>query len=132
MTAAKDSPAHRVDVTLGSGDWWALAACRDTELAVFFSPDDERGRARDRRETQARQICRPCPVLVQCRNHALVVGETYGVWGGMTEGDRRKHSRRRRRGERQPLESLHTRTVAAVPRIRESAPRCRARSTPAG
>ncbi|MFV9456153.1 WhiB family transcriptional regulator [Rhodococcus sp. NM-2] len=65
------------------------AACRDAELAVFFSPDDERGHARDRRETQARQICRPCPVLAQCRDHALVVSETYGVWGGMTEGDRR-------------------------------------------
>ena len=68
------------DATLDSGDWWTRAACRGAELAVFFSPDDERGHARDRRETQARQICRPCPVLAQCRDHALVVGEPYGVW----------------------------------------------------
>ncbi|EHI39224.1 WhiB family transcriptional regulator [Rhodococcus opacus PD630] len=114
--------ARRDDVTLDSGDWSARAACRDAELAVFFSPDDERGHARDRRETQARQICRPCPVLAQCRDHALVVGEPYGVWGGMTEGDRRKHNRRFRRGERRPLESLHARTVADVPRMRRSAP----------
>ncbi|MFD9664495.1 WhiB family transcriptional regulator [Rhodococcus sp. NPDC059968] len=112
---------RRGEVTLDSGDWWARAACLDAELAVFFSPDDERGHARDRRETRARQICRPCPVLAQCGNHALVMGETYGVWGGMTEGDRRKRSRRPRRGECRPLESLHTRTVADVPRIRRSA-----------
>ncbi|MBV6756134.1 WhiB family transcriptional regulator [Rhodococcus opacus] len=95
---------RREALTPDSGDWWARAACRDAELAVFFSPDDERGHARDRREAQALQICLPCPVLVQCRDHALAVGEPYGVWGGMTEGDRRKRSRRLR-GQRRPLES---------------------------
>jgi len=117
----EDPSTRRKTVSADSGDWWAHAACRGADLAVFFSPDDERGHARDRREAQARRICRPCPVLAQCRDHALAVGEPYGVWGGMTEGDRRTHRRRFRRGERRPLESLRTRTVADVPRMRRSA-----------
>ncbi|TQC47758.1 WhiB family transcriptional regulator [Rhodococcus sp. WS4] len=111
----EDPSARRKTVTVDSGDWWARAACRGAELAVFFSPDDERGHARDRREARARRICQPCPVLAQCRDHALAVGEPFGVWGGMTEGDRREHGRRFRRGARRPLESLRTRTVADVP-----------------
>ncbi|WP_259465860.1 WhiB family transcriptional regulator [Rhodococcus opacus] len=102
------NPIRRDNVTLDSGDWRARAACRDAELTVFFSPDDERGRARDRREARARQICQPCPVLAQCREHAFAVSEPYGVWGGTTEGDRRQHTRRLRRGERRPLRILHT------------------------
>ncbi|BAH55144.1 putative WhiB family regulatory protein [Rhodococcus opacus B4] len=83
-----------------SGNWQARAACRGSELAVFFAPDAERGHARARREAHARQICLPCPVLEQCRDHALTVGEPYGVWGGMTEADRRRHTKRLRSGER--------------------------------
>ncbi|MFD9664777.1 WhiB family transcriptional regulator [Rhodococcus sp. NPDC059968] len=79
---------------------------------MFFSPDGERGHARDRREARARQICQPCPVLAQCRDHALAAGEPYGVWGGTTEADRRNHTRRLRRGELRPLGSLHPRSVA--------------------
>lgn len=98
-----DSPTRRDNVTRDSGDWQARAACRGNDLAVFFSPDAERGHARNRREAQARQICLPCPVLEQCRDHALAVGEPYGVWGGMTETDRRRHTKRHHRGERRPL-----------------------------
>jgi WhiB family redox-sensing transcriptional regulator len=111
-----DDPATRRDnVPRDSGDWQARAACRGNDWAVFFSPDAERGHARDRREAQARQICLPCPVLEQCRDHALAVGEPYGVWGGMTEADRRRHTKRLRRGERRPLGSQHPRPVTAGP-----------------
>jgi WhiB family redox-sensing transcriptional regulator len=33
-------------------------------------------------------VCGSCPVLDQCREHALAVREPYGVWGGLTEDDR--------------------------------------------
>ncbi|MCQ4120613.1 WhiB family transcriptional regulator [Rhodococcus tibetensis] len=94
------------------GNWQLRAACRGTDLAVFFSPDGERGSARDRREAQARQICMPCPVLAQCRDHALTVGEPYGVWGGLTEADRRRRAQRPRRGEGRPLGSINPRPVS--------------------
>nr|EJI98325.1 transcription factor WhiB family protein [Rhodococcus sp. JVH1] len=97
------------------------AACRGADLSVFFSPDGERRSARDRREALARQICQVCPMLVRCRDHALTVGESYGVWGGMTETDRRKHTHRSRRGERRPLGSFRDQPVGATSGIDRAA-----------
>jgi WhiB family redox-sensing transcriptional regulator len=36
----------------------------------------------------AKAICAACPVLAQCRDHALKTREPYGVWGGLGEEDR--------------------------------------------
>ncbi|MEP7333286.1 MAG: WhiB family transcriptional regulator, partial [Terracoccus sp.] len=36
----------------------------------------------------AKSVCDACPVMAQCRRHALEVREPYGVWGGLTEADR--------------------------------------------
>jgi WhiB family redox-sensing transcriptional regulator len=58
------------------------------DSSVFFPPDGERGRARAQREQNAKKWCRSCPVLEQCRTHALAVGEPYGIWGGMSEAER--------------------------------------------
>jgi WhiB family redox-sensing transcriptional regulator len=33
-------------------------------------------------------MCRTCPVMAQCRAHALDVGEPYGIWGGLSETER--------------------------------------------
>lgn len=55
---------------------------------MFFHPDGERGRARAHRESQAKKMCRQCPVITQCRAHALQVGEPYGIWGGLSESER--------------------------------------------
>ena len=32
--------------------------------------------------------CCACPVIAQCRSHALTVGEPYGIWGGLSESER--------------------------------------------
>ena len=40
------------------------------------------------RDEQAKQVCMTCPVLQQCRAHALKVREPYGVWGGFSESER--------------------------------------------
>jgi WhiB family redox-sensing transcriptional regulator len=72
-------------------DWQLGAACRGAELSVFFHPDRERGLDRRRRVETAKAICATCPVLAQCRRHALRVGEPYGTWGGLSESERRQH-----------------------------------------
>jgi WhiB family redox-sensing transcriptional regulator len=41
-----------------------------------------------RPDRAAKALCRDCPVLQNCRLHALQVREPYGVWGGMTEHER--------------------------------------------
>jgi WhiB family redox-sensing transcriptional regulator len=74
-----------------NADWWdwqLRSACRQADGELFFHPDGERGPARDLRDAAAKAVCATCPVLGQCRSHALQVREPYGVWGGMTEDER--------------------------------------------
>lgn len=70
-------------------DWQLKAACRDMESARFFHPEHERGSRKTQRDEQAKAVCRRCPVIVECRQHALRTHEPYGVWGGMTEEERK-------------------------------------------
>jgi WhiB family transcriptional regulator, redox-sensing transcriptional regulator len=69
-------------------DWQMAGLCRGVDSAMFFHPDGERGRARAQREMRAKEMCRQCPVVTQCRAHALAVGEPYGIWGGLSESER--------------------------------------------
>lgn len=69
-------------------DWQLRAACRQMDSEVFFHPDRERGPARAEREARAKAVCRSCPVIRQCRTHALAVREPYGIWGGLSRLDR--------------------------------------------
>lgn len=71
-------------------EWQLDASCRDENVSVFFHPENERGSARESREEQAKAICRRCPVLWACREHAIEAREPYGVWGGLGERERRQ------------------------------------------
>lgn len=76
-------------------DWQIRGLCRGVDSAWFFHPEGERGRARAQRESRAKELCSRCPVLAQCRQHALRVREPYGIWGGMSEADRELVTRHR-------------------------------------
>lgn len=69
-------------------DWQMRARCRSLDTAMFFHTEGERGRARLRHEERAKAVCRTCPVIDECRRHALAVREPYGVWGGMSPRER--------------------------------------------
>jgi WhiB family redox-sensing transcriptional regulator len=69
-------------------DWQFQGACRDADPSVFFHPEGERGPSREARDRAAKAVCASCPVITQCRAHALSVREPYGVWGGLTEDER--------------------------------------------
>jgi WhiB family redox-sensing transcriptional regulator len=69
-------------------DWQFEGSCRRENPDVFFHPEGERGSSRRRRDRAAKAVCLDCPVLQNCRKHALQVREPYGVWGGMTEHER--------------------------------------------
>ncbi|MFG2359136.1 WhiB family transcriptional regulator [Streptomyces sp. NPDC048521] len=80
----------RTQPLLDVWEWQCHAACRGMASSVFFSPTGERGEARRRREEGARAVCRSCPVSSVCRTFAESFGEQYGVWGGITESERRQ------------------------------------------
>ncbi|HLS39178.1 MAG TPA: WhiB family transcriptional regulator [Ornithinicoccus sp.] len=69
-------------------EWQYQGLCRTVSPEVFFHPEGERGSARRRREERAKKICRACPVMELCRQHALATREPYGVWGGLSEEER--------------------------------------------
>jgi WhiB family transcriptional regulator, redox-sensing transcriptional regulator len=74
-------------------DWQRSARCRGEDPAIFFGEDFERGAALAARHKNAKQICAECPVMAECRQHAALHQEPFGVWGGLSEGERRRASR---------------------------------------
>ncbi|SOD61077.1 WhiB family transcriptional regulator, redox-sensing transcriptional regulator [Streptomyces zhaozhouensis] len=82
-----------------AGPWHSEAACRRDEAGLFFAPSQEPTAARLSREQAAKSVCARCPVLIECREHALLQPEPYGVWGGLTAAERRVVLSRRRRRE---------------------------------
>jgi WhiB family transcriptional regulator, redox-sensing transcriptional regulator len=71
-------------------DWTDAAACRNSEGALFY-PSDSAERKEDRleRELVAKRICASCGVREECLEAALARHETYGIWGGLNEFERR-------------------------------------------
>ncbi|MFF0386879.1 WhiB family transcriptional regulator [Streptomyces sp. NPDC004286] len=68
------------------------AACRDEDPELFF-PIGETGPAL-LQEEEAKAVCRRCPLTESCLEGALEREENAGVWGGMSEKERRALQRR--------------------------------------
>jgi WhiB family redox-sensing transcriptional regulator len=70
--------------------WWFRAACRGPRNTIFYPPPRaERRPDKRRREQQAKEICDTCPVRQECLAYAVEVREQHGIWGGLTEKERR-------------------------------------------
>jgi WhiB family redox-sensing transcriptional regulator len=71
--------------------WHLKASCRGPESALFFPPSvAERREDRDAREAKAKSICAACGVRRECLDFAVRVHEPHGIWGGLTEAERRR------------------------------------------
>src|SRR5438067_7675318 len=76
-------------LTMDEGVWMLAAKCRG-RTHLFFSPDDSESRSeRRRREAQAKSVCQECTVRVVCLEEAFKADERFGIWGGLTERERR-------------------------------------------
>jgi WhiB family transcriptional regulator, redox-sensing transcriptional regulator len=76
-------------------DWRHSSVCRDEDPELFF-PVGTSGPALAQ-EGEAKAVCRRCPVVAECLAWAVSSGQDFGVWGGMSEGERREMSRRNAR-----------------------------------
>jgi WhiB family redox-sensing transcriptional regulator len=73
---------------MDSIDWRRSAACRFENPELFFPVS---GVGPGARQTgQAKAVCARCPVWVRCLDVALESGLDHGIFGGMTEGERRE------------------------------------------
>jgi WhiB family redox-sensing transcriptional regulator len=68
--------------------WQDFANCRGADPDLFFP---ERGAS----TRMAKSICRECTVLDECLEFAIVSSEKFGIWGAMSERERRKIRRER-------------------------------------
>ena len=82
MTARLPRPRNLAAPARFAARWRESAACRGADLAVFFP---ERGESAG----PARRVCAACPVRQACLDYAISNRIAYGVWGGLTERERR-------------------------------------------
>ncbi len=73
--------------------WQEQANCLGVDPDLFFP---ERGAS----TKEAKAVCRGCEVRAECLEYALSHGEKFGIWGGLSERERRR-VRRQRALERQ-------------------------------
>ena len=74
--------------TSGVLAWQDGANCTGANADLFFP---ERGAS----TRSAKAICRECEVRLDCLEFAITTGEKFGIWGGMSERERRKVRRDR-------------------------------------
>ena len=76
--------------------WRKRAACKGIDVEIFY-PDTEDPQMEPTVAAPAKAVCAQCPVRQACLEHALVNRERQGIWGGMTERERRRIIRQRRK-----------------------------------
>lgn len=95
-------------------EWQRDAKCRGSSPALFFP--DKGGNSHAESEA-AKAVCNghdgspACPVRAECLSYALFAYEHWGVWGGMSERERR---RLRKRHLAEPLDAQEDYPAAAV------------------
>jgi WhiB family redox-sensing transcriptional regulator len=67
--------------------WQSDSLCAQTDPEAFFP--EKGGSTRD-----AKRICSSCEVRSQCLDYALQNDERFGIWGGLSERERRKLKKR--------------------------------------
>jgi WhiB family redox-sensing transcriptional regulator len=82
-------------LALGAADyrWRDHALCRDTDPELFF-PIGTTGLALVAID-RAKQVCAECEVRVECLDFALETNQDSGIWGGLSEEERRAIRRER-------------------------------------
>jgi WhiB family redox-sensing transcriptional regulator len=91
-------------------DWASAAACRESQPDQLF--------VRGAEQNKAKQLCSGCPVRTECLAEALDNQIEWGVWGGMTERERRALLRRRPSSSwRSVLEAARAKDGTIVPAV---------------
>ncbi len=67
--------------------WQELALCAQTDPEAFFP--EKGGSTRE-----AKRVCQSCEVRQECLEYALANDERFGIWGGLSERERRRLKRR--------------------------------------
>jgi WhiB family redox-sensing transcriptional regulator len=78
------------EAVVADTEWREHAACLSYPAILFFGMDENEGAAeRHAREQEAKTVCTHCIVRAECLDYALTTRESYGIWGGLTELERK-------------------------------------------
>lgn len=75
------------DAEDSEGSWQERALCAQTDPEAFFP--EKGGSTRE-----AKKVCTSCEVRAECLEYALANDERFGIWGGLSERERRKLKKR--------------------------------------
>jgi WhiB family redox-sensing transcriptional regulator len=90
----KGSVNQRIEASEGDDRAWQdQANCLGVDPDLFFP---ERGAS----TREAKEVCKGCEVRQQCLDYALANGEKFGIWGGLSERERRRLRRQRAQANR--------------------------------
>jgi WhiB family transcriptional regulator, redox-sensing transcriptional regulator len=98
VTKGKESAVHELKLITELGDpedvgdegelgWQERALCAQTDPEAFFP--EKGGSTRE-----AKKVCIGCDVRGECLEYALANDERFGIWGGLSERERRKLKKR--------------------------------------
>ena len=84
---ASSIPLHILDIGEHELSWQERALCAQTDPEAFFP--EKGGSTRE-----AKRVCLSCDVRGECLEYALAQDERFGIWGGLSERERRRLKRR--------------------------------------
>ena len=87
LSVVPDQPNILDEPAIDDEQWQERALCAQTDPEAFFP--EKGGSTRD-----AKRICTSCDVKSQCLEYALANDERFGIWGGLSERERRKLRKR--------------------------------------
>lgn len=102
-----DGPDFLADLLGNVPEWQERALCAQTDPEAFFP--EKGGSTRE-----AKRICTRCEVKAECLEFALEHDERFGIWGGLSERERRKAKREAREAARIAA-AAETRTAVLIP-----------------
>jgi WhiB family redox-sensing transcriptional regulator len=80
-------PVVEADEAVNELQWQERALCAQTDPEAFFP--EKGGSTRE-----AKRVCLSCEVRVECLDYALGNDERFGIWGGLSERERRRVKKR--------------------------------------
>ena len=95
VTDSSAPPVAEIDLPWAAGgvedgaEWRLSALCGETDPEAFFP--EKGGSTRD-----AKRVCASCDVRAECLEFALTNDERFGIWGGLSERERRRLRLQRR------------------------------------
>lgn len=83
MSGLRTAPVTVAPLFVPDEPWMASGSCAQTDPEAFFPEKGGSTRA-------AKIVCAGCDVRPECLNYALTHNERFGIWGGLSEKQRRR------------------------------------------